>query len=129
MGQEAVGVEPTNLLVFCKAVRLESTRQLADYGIDDGAAVHLVRRKRGYMYLTTHSTVLEVTAIRGQFPLGSRLGPAADWWHVDLHACSRARQAACAHERARTSMHARTHAHTHARMHTRTHVHDCTYTT
>ena len=37
---EAEEFEPQALLVFCKAARLDSTRQLADSGIDDGAAVH-----------------------------------------------------------------------------------------
>ena len=65
MGQETVKIEPANLLLFGKGARLESTRQLADCGIDDGATVHLVRPKRGWLYLATHSTVLEVTAPRG----------------------------------------------------------------
>ena len=42
---------------FRKAVRLENTRQLADHGIDDSAAVlpvHLMRPRRGRLYLATH---------------------------------------------------------------------------
>ena len=62
MGQDAVGVEPTHLMVVFKGVRLDSTRQLANYGIDDSAAVHLVRLKRGWIYLAMHDSVLEVTA-------------------------------------------------------------------
>ena len=61
-GQGAVGVEPANLRIVFKAARLERTRQLAAYGINDGDVVHLVRPKRGWLYLAVHSSVLEVTA-------------------------------------------------------------------
>ena len=61
-GQEAVGVEPANLRVVFKAARLERTRQLAEYRINDGDVVHLVRPKRGWLYLAAHGSVLEVTA-------------------------------------------------------------------
>ena len=61
-GQEAVEVEPTNLRVVLKAARLERTRQLAEYDINDGDVVHLVRPKRGWLYLAAHGSVLEVTA-------------------------------------------------------------------
>ena len=61
-GQEAVGVEPTNLRIVFKAVRLERTHQLAEYGISDGDAVHLVRPKRGWLYLAAYGSVLEVAA-------------------------------------------------------------------
>ena len=61
-GQEAVEVEPTNLRIVFKAVRLERTRQLAEYDINDGDTVHLVRPQRGWMYLAAHGSVLEVTA-------------------------------------------------------------------
>ena len=60
-GQEAVEVEPTNLQIVFKAVRLERTRQLAAYSINDGDVVHLVRPKRGWLYLAAHGSVLEVT--------------------------------------------------------------------
>ena len=61
-GQEAVEVEPTNLRVVFKAARLERTCQLAESGINDGDVVHLVRPKRGWIYLAAHGSVLEVTA-------------------------------------------------------------------
>ena len=60
--QEALGVEPANLRVVFKAVRLERTRQLAAYGIKDGDILHLVWPKRGWLYLAAHGSVLEVTA-------------------------------------------------------------------
>ena len=60
-GQGAVGVEPTNLRIVFKAARLERTRQLAACGVNDGDVVHLVRPKRGWLYLAAHSSVLEVT--------------------------------------------------------------------
>ena len=60
-GQEAVGVEPANLRVVLKGARLERTRQLAEYDINDGDVVHLVRPKRGWLYLAAHGSVLEVT--------------------------------------------------------------------
>ena len=63
-GQAAMAVEPTNARLVFKAARLESTRQLADYGIHDGAVVHLVLPKRGWLYLATQSSVLEVIATR-----------------------------------------------------------------
>ena len=63
-GQAAVGLEPTHLMVVFKGVRLDSTRQLANFDIDDSAAVHLVRLKRGWIYLAMHDSVLEVTATR-----------------------------------------------------------------
>ena len=59
-----MGVEPTHLMAVFKGARLDSTRQLADYGIDDSAAVHLVRPKHGWIYLAMQDSVLEVTAIR-----------------------------------------------------------------
>ena len=59
-GQEAE-VEPTNLRVVLKAARLERTRQLAEYGLNDGDVVHVVRPKRGWLYLAAHGSVLEVT--------------------------------------------------------------------
>ena len=61
-GQEAVGVEATNLRIVFKAARLERTRQLAEYDINDGDIVHLVRPKRGWIYLAAHGSVLEVAA-------------------------------------------------------------------
>jgi hypothetical protein len=61
-GQEAVGVESANLRVVFKAARLEGTRQLAEYDINDGDVVHLVLPKRGWLYLAAHGSVLEVTA-------------------------------------------------------------------
>ena len=61
-GQETIAVEPTNLRIVFKAARLERTRQLAEYGITDSDVVHLVRPKRGWLYLAAHGSVLEVTA-------------------------------------------------------------------
>ena len=61
-GQGAVGVEPTNLRIVFKAAQLERTRQLAEYDINDGDVVHLVRPKRGWLYLAAHGSVLEVIA-------------------------------------------------------------------
>ena len=61
-GQEAVGVEPANLRIVFKAARLEGTRQLAEYDINDGDVVCLVRPERGWLYLAAHGSVLEVTA-------------------------------------------------------------------
>ena len=57
-----MGVEPSNLRIVFKAARLERTRQLAEYNINDGEVVHLVRPKRGWLYLAAHGSVLEVTA-------------------------------------------------------------------
>ena len=63
-------VEPTHLTVVFKAARLDNTRRLADYGIVDGAVVHLVRQRRGWIYLAMHNSVIEVAATR---QLGSML--------------------------------------------------------
>ena len=74
-GQEAVGVGRANLRIVFKAAWLERTRQLAEYRINDGDVVHLVRPQRGWMYLAAHGSVLEVTC---PCSLSSRFGPVAD---------------------------------------------------
>ena len=66
----ATEVVPSNPWVVFNAARLEGKRRLVDYGIDAGAVVYLVRPKRGWLYLATRGSVLEVSGtLSSEWPL------------------------------------------------------------